>query len=555
MVLPIAALMMGMGIKNKFDENKQADEDRARKVKTEDEDRAYTLGQRERTLKLQGKEDALTASMEQAAAPVAVQRAQLPGPTMEGAADLPTVSQVDGRSYATPEAAQSAADTMNTPAASMRRQVKVLQGASKTGEAQQLTDMAKKIEQEGALAFIDRNVQRLPSVDDIRAGRLVDFDLDGVADFNAAGSLRLPEGARGRAKVLKLPNGMEIADFEVVGKDGKVIAPSARRIEALYGYSRAERDRADRDMYQAGENRKHQTTMEGLQGRQVSVAEAAQRSTAQHQRTMEGIARDKATAAEPKAETAESTFDRKTAADIAKDIVKKEAEEAAIGGKQMTAAQVAKRTNDLVQAQFQDHANRWVASTVQRELGAAQADPQAYATAYAKAIKLMPAAELARLGFKAPVGPGKAPPRAAAAGAAPAAPALTGTSMAALQSELQGAPTFGQVSASMGNQPAPAAPAAPVAAAARPAPATEPQHFGELLVKHAMNPTGKGTLADYVKSELPRRQQAVLGAAQQAQNPALTPQIRAVMKARADDLGREAQMMQAFMDANPSLFR
>ena len=74
------------------------------------------------------------------------------------------------------------------------------------------------------------------------------------------------------------------------------------------------------------------------------------------------------------AATAESTFDRKTAAEIAKDTVKKEAEAEAAGGKPMSGAAMAKRVDEITGALFQTHANRFIASTVQRELQMAQGD-------------------------------------------------------------------------------------------------------------------------------------------------------------------------------------
>ena len=247
-------------------------------------DRAWQEEQRTRQRQQWADDDRFKVSMRDAAKPVTVQDGSSYQPTLDDDGNAmpanPTIGtlSVAGQKYSDPAKAQAAAAEMSTPAASMRRQAAVMQGAGRPVEAQQLHDLAKKLEDEGAVSFIDRNYQRMPSLEDIKAGKPVDFDLDGVPDFNGAGKVRIPEGARGRAKVLKLPNGMEIPDFEVVDKDGKVVAPSARRIEALYGYTRAERDRAEREMFKDGKDREHQVTMEGIAQQQADTAEAAARS-------------------------------------------------------------------------------------------------------------------------------------------------------------------------------------------------------------------------------------------------------------------------------------
>ena len=113
-------------------------------------------------------------------------------------------------------------------------------------------------------------------------------------------------------------------------------------------------------------------------------------------------------------ETPESTFDRKTAADIAKDVVKAEAEAAAGSTKPMSGVQMAKRQDEIVSAMYQQHANRFITNTVQRELTLARTDPAAYAQSYVKAARLVPPEALKRMGFEPPANPG-------APGAAPPA--------------------------------------------------------------------------------------------------------------------------------------
>lgn len=102
-MLPLLALMMmGAGAKNAYD-----------RVQENDEDRAYTRGQHERTLRQQAKDDEAQAAMEEAAKPATVESAQLPGPTMPGAPDLPMVNKVKGTAYASMSDATKAANDFN----------------------------------------------------------------------------------------------------------------------------------------------------------------------------------------------------------------------------------------------------------------------------------------------------------------------------------------------------------------------------------------------------------------------------------------------------------
>lgn len=167
--------------------------------------------------------------------------------------------------------AQQAARAQNSDAAVMRRQSKVLRSAGKTAEAAQYAQLADKLDAEGITGFLDANLARAPDVPAIKGGKLPDFELQGTEDFNTSGKVTVPAGAKGRWQVLKLPNGQEIADFKVIGSDGKPVADySARQIEAIYGYTRAERDRRASDLYAQGKTIEHQARMDATARQKVA---------------------------------------------------------------------------------------------------------------------------------------------------------------------------------------------------------------------------------------------------------------------------------------------
>lgn len=227
------------------------------------EDRDFQKGQRARMVKYQGEEDTLRDTLKAAGS--------------------------SGKSPAEVARAQSAAYTQ----------------AGKPLEAQQLADFADRMEKEGALAFIDANLQGLGE-----PGQ--EFALKGLDEFNAAGKIKAPPGAKGRSTRIKLPNGMEVNDFEVLDGEGKVVLPSARRVEAMYGYSRAQRDKQEREDFQHGqdtqfkrdtldETRQFHRDSTRVAERNAATNAAAQQATAAYHARMAGVAEGKvgATAQQP----------------------------------------------------------------------------------------------------------------------------------------------------------------------------------------------------------------------------------------------------------------
>ncbi len=425
MVLPLATMLMAGGVYRKVKQDMQDEEDRALKTKREAEDRDYMLGQRQRLLREQGEADALQASMKAAAAPTSVQSGEVYQPTVDDEGNAmpanPTAGtfKVAGQRFADEGTAKKAADAYNSPVATMRRQAQVLTGAGKTADAAQLGQQADTLEANSALKeagslLMQGGWDAVPQV---------------YARYNDGMSARVEKNDKGGATVIQVDDktGKEVGrrEFEdlphlfasIAGRfdPSKWVADEQRRGE------RAEDAR--RWNAEQGVREKTADSTAALRAAQAEAASArAQASMVQAQAAMERAAAAKAKN-DPQAEGPNATFDEKTAADIAKDIVKKEAEEAALAGTKLTAAQIAARKDAIVETLRQTHTNRFVAGQVQRVLTMAQSDPAIYAAEYGKALKIMPQAELARMGFAPPAAAG-APkqPGAAPAAAAPVAP-------------------------------------------------------------------------------------------------------------------------------------
>lgn len=290
MALPLIGLaLMAGGLKRSLDVGSQRDEDRRRRLAHEDderaherEQRAYMRGQQQRTQRQQGQADALDASLRQAAQPVEARTEQTWQLAFddEGHAMPPNTAPqrhlAGDVQYPTLQEAQRAAAAQSSEAAVMRRQSKVMRAAGRPAEALQYAQLADRLEAEGITGFLDANLARAPAIEVLRKGPVGDFDLQGLDDFNAAGKLRIPAGAKGRWQALKLPNGQEIPDFTVVGADGQPVERiTARQLEAVFGYSRSERDRRASELYAQGRTLEHQARMADAARQRVANAPAA----------------------------------------------------------------------------------------------------------------------------------------------------------------------------------------------------------------------------------------------------------------------------------------
>lgn len=188
------------------------------------------------------------------------------------------------------DAAPAMAADMNTLPAKAARQSRALAGMGNVAQAQKLADVAKHITDEGHMEFIDSNLARMPTIDEIKAGKTT-FPLNGIDKFNSTGSAKIPDGATGQAFVRTLPNGQEQTDFRVVGADGNPVTPAtARQFADFYGQTLQQRDASERQNYLDKENRSDK-------GQALSRQDRQQAEQERHNKAMEEVYLDKNTVA------------------------------------------------------------------------------------------------------------------------------------------------------------------------------------------------------------------------------------------------------------------
>lgn len=179
------------------------------------------------------------------------------GQTAEMGPNMPTQEfKVGTQTTWNRDDADRTAAQMNTSDAKIARQMGVLINQGKPLDAMSLEkssmDMAAYrrraadvIQSEGINHFVDNNLGSAPSVADIESGKASTFDLSGVDDFNkTGGKVTIPAGSKGQWKVLAFDNGRKVADFQVVGPDGKPLTPiSARTLQSIHAQSLSEREK------------------------------------------------------------------------------------------------------------------------------------------------------------------------------------------------------------------------------------------------------------------------------------------------------------------------
>jgi hypothetical protein len=431
-----------------------------------EEDRAYREEQRDRQRKLDSEADALKTSVREAAAPRMAQSAEVYQPTADDeygpAGALPAnptagTYKIDERfsptgarmgAFTDRAAAETAATAANVPGAADERIAAAYMAAGHADKAQALRTGALQsrastlqidaAERDNKLREFSRAV-----VDAVGTG-----GWDGLAKFATEnyndGFTYKPETT---------DKGTVLVRYDADGKEtGRTADPWKKPEDAIawaigkadptkyvaYRQQEAERERQQGNADRTYDLYKQKFALE--EQREGRMASAQMADIDLRRRTLDATLK----ASEPKPETPDSTFDAKTAAEIAKQVAVEEAKNAGGvdgSGQPLTAEAIAQRATSIVESMRREHTNRFVASTVQRELRVAQSDPAAYALTYAKAAKVMPAEQLAAMGFKPPAAaaapsvagapaptPRPAPPPAAAApaprmSAAPAAPA------------------------------------------------------------------------------------------------------------------------------------
>lgn len=412
-----------------FMEGLDDNERRARRKKLEEQQSEVQALQLE-GLKAQAQDQ---KDLRLATAPV-VAEVNAPGDGMGPSANMVGAMGGPKTAYGTsPEQTQQAAsmvEAMNKPEAVAQRRDAVLMRTPEGEEkALRLSELrrshAKAIETEGAMDFVNQNFQAAPSIEDIEAGKAGTFQLNGIEGFNKTGKLKIPEGAVGKWQVLDLGNGRKVADFMVVGADGKPLSPmSGRTMEAIHGMSLKEREAlADSRVTQG----RTLTMNEGIaKDRSALLAAQADAASARAEATMIRLAGGGGRGgqgAQPQQGDPMAPPDfGKLSDDLVKDWAKQQGGGDLGGGKPPTTREVAAKRIEIET----ELRGRWVdqqASTiVGRELRAASADPAAYKQTYEKAKSAgFTDQMLAGMGFAAPKT--EAPPKTSSAAQQPPASA------------------------------------------------------------------------------------------------------------------------------------
>lgn len=531
MVFPVALALMAAGAYNGYQRSEAANARQAQIDADAAEERQYRRDERARMAAM--RKDVATA-----AAPLAVETPWQPAVDDEGnAMPQAPAMRVGTQRFDDPAAAQKAADAGNAGPARAARMAAALEKHGEYGQAAQIRSGARQ-EEMADLQLSEAKRKVLDSAYDreLAGARthdaLAQFVTNSKGD-GQGGAIQVKPVASADGKSVTYhqinPDGSTTATPYTFSNDFNGVAQAAfmlsrgvdpkEKLTHLISTAKTDEDRkrweSEFGLKKDAETRraKHDDAMLANDSARVGIARMTADRAGQ--------------AAEPKPMTPDSTFDAKTAADIAKDQVQKEADAARDGGKTWTAGQIAKRTDEIVQSLRQVHAARFVEETVSRTLASAQADPQKYAAAYGQAVQLgMPQQRLAALGFRPPATAQAAPQ------AQPAAP----------QRATMGAPA----------QAAPAAPAAAAPAQAAP-PKTGVDGFADMLSKNITTPQGKALIGMHVRSRLPAIQTEIASHEKVIALPMVSGPVKEQLKAKVAALAQEAEMMQAFAAGNPGI--
>lgn len=370
----------------------EGDKDRRRQAEIDDLE--FRRTQRARMLDQQRQEDQDKASLRSAAQPVSAVQSEIPGPTMDGQS-LGTQTRVMGRLAESPEDANAQLAQANSRPATLRRMADELQRQGNIEQAETYRKVAETAQKEGLMSFVEMNFARAPSKEDIAAGNVY-FDLEGVEQFNSMGDMRIPQGARGKAKLRKLPNGQEVVDYDVVDASGNKVNErfSARGLQAVIGYTLAQRDQLERADYKDGIQAERQRRLDDSQItlREAQAARAEASALAAQARAARGGGGSRAPAppAQPSPPDMMAGFDEKTVAAIVKDDVTAAVQAARDAGKPMTPEETADLYNRTVSAYRNRHIQDNARAAVTRDLEAAlrSGDEAAYAAAYGEVLRM-----------------------------------------------------------------------------------------------------------------------------------------------------------------------
>ena len=140
---PVEAVLSGMASRRRMQREDEDEADRKQRRTDEQEDRANRRTDRDFTMAERARAVQMRADMGAAAAPVAVDEREQPGPldpasNVPGAASLPAIPMVRGQSFISADDAAKAAAEMNTPQAVAARQAQVMAKAGEVDGAQKI---------------------------------------------------------------------------------------------------------------------------------------------------------------------------------------------------------------------------------------------------------------------------------------------------------------------------------------------------------------------------------------------------------------------------------
>jgi len=432
-IIPIASMLMAAGAYRRYKQDQEDADERA-------EDRKFVRAQRERQASEWSRQDTMRRDLGEAAAPVTVEPNMTHGPEMDdrdvgtpGAVLTQDGYRVGQVRMADLAVADKAAAAANDPRARTTRIAGVYE---KHGEVDKAASMRANARQEevAELQLDEARAQKLTREYDRRLHQVPDAH-DAIAAF-ISDTKGDGQGGGIKAKAVLSPDG-KMVTYHQINADGSssptpYTFPNTREgaITAKFmlsqGISPKEKLAHIIATAESDERRRQWEADFGLR-------KDAEARRAAHESRMLTMAERTARAAEAKGAgavaTPDSTFDAKTAADIAKEQVKEEAAEARSKGVVWSGAQIARRTDEIVQSLRQTHTARFMEEAVTRSLRAAMADPAQYADAFAKAGQLgFTPQRLQQMGFKAPGGaaqPAALAPRPATAAVRAALPAPT----------------------------------------------------------------------------------------------------------------------------------
>lgn len=438
MVLPLALALMGAGAV-------QGNMARSRRMKDEDEDRAYMAKKREREDAEYQRQETLRKDLGEAYAPRAAQSAETYQPAVDDEGNAMPANPTTGtfkvdeqfgptgaRMGVQPSmaAAEQAATAANQPRAQMQRVGDVYGRAGMADKALTMRGMQRQdelgeIQLKQATEAAERDA-KLRQVGQLLIGGGPAAIPEVYARYNDGMTAKVEMGEGGKFTVVQMKGDKEVGRqgydsmeqfyVDVAGQfdpklwldaQGKrtAAAENKRRWDAEFGLK--EKEAGDRGLLRAAQAEAATARAEASRARMGGAGDAA---GAAGQGNDGGF------------RPPEATFDSKTAAKIAEDRVKAMQEAAAADGKPMSAQQVAAAYQEQFSALRSEHVRTEVSGMVRRALTKAESDPKQYAAEYDEALAMgFNEQALAQMGFKPPPGRQSTAAPAAATAAPPAA--------------------------------------------------------------------------------------------------------------------------------------